>query len=285
MPREEAFEILREAVDQGVRFFDTAAAYGESEERIGDFGLNKISQVSEISTKIPAVTEDLWASSSGYSRFLHECIARSLSKLKLNKLQLLQFHQCDERFLSAPHVHGLMRELIDSGLCSSIGVSVYTPVQAEAALAIPFVQALQVPLSILDQRFIAPNLLELYSKRGIRLIARSILLQGLLVDHAELPDVPRKKLLCELKRMLEAAANSIDIPLSQAALSFVFRNCAKIVDIGLLGVDSKRSLTENLATLRASSFELSDDCLGRFSPGREFAQQYNLENPGNWSQT
>ena len=53
-----AFEILNQSVKSGVRYYDTAAAYGNSEEILGEYFASHNSDVFII-TKIPPVTESL----------------------------------------------------------------------------------------------------------------------------------------------------------------------------------------------------------------------------------
>ncbi|HCN38012.1 MAG TPA: aldo/keto reductase, partial [Bacteroidetes bacterium] len=51
-----AFEILNQSVKSGVRYYDTAAAYGNSEEILGEFFSSHNSDVFII-TKIPPVAD------------------------------------------------------------------------------------------------------------------------------------------------------------------------------------------------------------------------------------
>lgn len=78
---EEASSLLRTAYDNGVRFFDTARAYTDSEEKIG-FAM------SDIRDKIYLATKTMAQDVDGFWRDLHT----SLKNLKTDYIDIYQFH-------------------------------------------------------------------------------------------------------------------------------------------------------------------------------------------------
>jgi aryl-alcohol dehydrogenase-like predicted oxidoreductase len=280
MPMAAAAAILDAALAGGVTFFDTAAAYGESEQRLGEFGLAARGGQIEVSTKIPAVSADVHGSEAAYWRFLTEQIAASRKKLKVDALGLLQFHQHDLAFLEAKHVARCLQRLIDDGLCKSVGISVYEPEQALAALAIPAVSALQVPVNLLDERFIAPRMTAAYKQKQARVIARSILLQGVLVDDAPLPPVKRASELATMREKARAGARRLGGSLHQIGLEFLFGNLRDVIAVGLLGADSADGLKQNLAMV--ASARPHDGLDAAMAEARAFAVEQRLLNPGQW---
>ncbi len=281
LSEEEAEEILKFASEHGVSFFDTAIAYGESERRIGQF-LSKRRLPSNIlvSTKIPSVESFVWSNEDRYWDFLKNSIASSLHKLCLPRIELLQFHQCDQNFLENKIVQRLMARLISEGFCQQIGISVYEPDQALAALRIPSVSALQIPVNLLDQRFLAPDLIKLYREKKVYLVARSIFLQGLLSEQAALPQVRKKSELGHLKGLLLDASGSTK--LGEIALGYIFHNCLGILDVALLGADNVHSLNENLESIRKSSY-IHPDVLESFEIAQKFALEERLLSPVYWN--
>ena len=69
-------------------------------------------------------------------------------------------------------------------LVEKVGISIYTPEQMQAALCYPL-DIIQLPMNIADNRFI-PYLPELH-KRGIEVHARSVFLQGALLEGRGVP--------------------------------------------------------------------------------------------------
>ena len=78
---EEAAYLLKKAYQGGIRFFDTARAYSDSEEKIG-YALSDVRKTLFISSKTTALTaEQFWKD-----------LQTSLTKLKTDYLDILQFH-------------------------------------------------------------------------------------------------------------------------------------------------------------------------------------------------
>lgn len=281
MPKETVYSILDLAVKSGIRFFDTAANYGEAETRLGEFGLASKTRDIEISSKIPAVSKNSYSNVNRYWKFVSNTIAQSKERLKLPEFHLLQFHQCEMAFLENPSVQKVMHDLIEEGLCDSIGISVYSPEEALVAIQIPEVRAIQFPVNLLDRRFLDPVLLQKLS--GKNLIGRSVFLQGLLVSDVPVPKVKHKDKLVGLKQKAEEIAEELGESLETLALRFIFAEL-KNLPMAIIGVDSEESLKKNLETIekvrKNSSQKTSTDCFQALS--EELAQSQLLE-PRFWN--
>lgn len=286
MSEADAFAVLDAAASQRVRFFDTAAAYGESEARVGAWRRERASYAAgvEVSTKVPAAPLEVWFSPSAYERFVRASIARSRALLGVDRLGLLQFHQCDVAFLSAPHVGALMASLLEEGECEAVGVSVYDLEQAACALALPCVSALQVPVNLLDDRFVrAPWALpEAQRQRPVRLLARSIFLQGVLLPDVALPVVSRREDLATLRSLATVAAQRAGVALPAAAVAFAFAGQRDKLSVGLLGCDSAQAVTQNLAWVADAPTCWRAELFEAFAEARAFAFERGLYNPARW---
>lgn len=277
MPEGQAHALLRSAVKSGVRFFDTAIAYAESEQRIGSSLLGVQVPDLEISTKIPAVAPEIWRSEITYSNFLSEALAGSRLRLGIPSHGLLQFHQSSLDFLGSPHIGRCMKALLDRGLCAKVGISVYEPNEALAAIEIPGVSAVQIPISVVDQRFLGLIRNELASKC---IIARSILLQGVLVTNAPLPPVKKEGLLGEARSMLHMVVQPAD--LKAMSLRYVFGNLRDSIDLGLIGANSVTDLEENLSISELDT-PISETILERAKAVHEFVAEHKLYDPRTWN--
>ena len=157
--------LLETASEVGIRTLDTAPAYGEAEPVIGRHGASFA-----VHTKLP-----------GAAHAADELEA-SLTRLARSSVEVLYLHDPD--VVLDPHDPRLAAaaDLVGSG-AESLGASIYTHDQFTAAVADPRVSVIQFPSNVLDRR-IGDGELEDAADRGMRLIARSALLQGLLGDPA-----------------------------------------------------------------------------------------------------
>jgi aryl-alcohol dehydrogenase-like predicted oxidoreductase len=170
MPEDEAGTILMAAADAGVRMLDTAAAYGDIEERLAGlcqgFGFSVVS-------KIPPVPHDL--DKSRQKAWAVDCAMRSKKRLGA-MLKGLMFHDVADLMGEdgAARWEAVRAWGRDEGI--DIGVSLYGPGEA----ALPFrneIEIAQLPANALDQRIAAaPSLLP----PSCAVFLRSIFLQGLL---------------------------------------------------------------------------------------------------------
>ena len=235
-PYEALREIVRKAFESGVVGLDTAAEYGESENLRGrileELRLKKAafvcSKISHLET-----TED--------GSFVRKSVIRSLRRLRLETLSLCLLHR-------AQHL-GYTDALIslkEEGLIRYAGVSVYTPAQAIEAIETPGIDALQHPLSLLDQRFARSGILQLARSRGIAIFARSVYLQGLLLVPEE--GVPEQLAgVKPVRNRLEKSAKALGMSLPELALRFA----ASLEGVSgvVVGLETLEQLESNLAML------------------------------------
>jgi aryl-alcohol dehydrogenase-like predicted oxidoreductase len=281
MEESEANKILDLAAKYGIRFFDTAQAYGVSEARIGKSGIVERYPDIEVSTKVKRVPEHLWANETEYFHFVVKSCEESCRLLGMESLKLLQFHQCEIEFLSSPSVQAVFRRLIDEKICGDIGVSVYKQHEAEYCTEMSTVSSIQFPVNILDKRFVSDKLVEKYKSSGKRTIGRSVVLQGVLIPNAPLPNVKKAPLLQELRSILWKNVSP------EEALVFcwshVFNDLHDSVDIALLGVDSANSLDETLSAIdKAKSADMYRDRTSLLN-AISFAEESDILDPSAWN--
>lgn len=281
----DAGNIVDIALSHKVTFIDTAIGYGKSEERLGYFRVKERFPDALLATKIPAVGEEIWSNRDLFLEWTQKHLRESLGRLKVSTLELLQFHQCDVKFLTHPSVKFVFERLFELPEVQSIGVSVYFMDQALAAIDTKFVTWLQVPVNIVDRRFLADDFLSLVKSAGIKLIARSSFLQGILVPQADLPPVKRIEELQELKSLALTACQQMgsQLSLDEVALQFLFSNHADNLDVILIGVDSAEALRHNLAIIDRAKVPLSVRDLALFDRAMNFVAERELFNPGNWN--
>ena len=166
--------ILRLARQSGIDTLDTAAAYGNSEEVLGNVGVSNW----RIVTKVPKYSlqpENIRSWLMGY-------VKNSLEMLKVDNISGLLLH--DASALLKPGGFELVQALLEvkeTGLVNNIGYSIYSPEDLPSLLEVLCPDLIQVPLNIFDQRITATGWLGRLVSEGIEVHARSIFLQGLLL--------------------------------------------------------------------------------------------------------
>jgi len=172
--RTEAAKILNLAWSEGIDTLDTAAAYGESERRLGEIGVRQWRIVS----KLPAVPE----SAADVGAWVQTSIAASLRLLGTASLYGLLLHRPQQ--LLQPVGKALYRALLeakDRGEVTKIGVSIYAPEDLDALGSQFKLDLVQGPLNIFDRRLSATGWLAKLHSAGVEVHIRSIFLQGLLL--------------------------------------------------------------------------------------------------------
>jgi aryl-alcohol dehydrogenase-like predicted oxidoreductase len=174
---DEARRTLEIALDRGVRFIDTAPAYGQLEAVVGEVCEG---EACVIATKLE-IPERGWSSlaPAEAESFTRASVERSLARLRRSHIDLLQIHNAEVRTFQQGRLPVVLDALRGEGLVRACGATVYGPDNAMAALACEALDAVQVASSALDrraERLLAP----IAAERGRTLIARSLLLRGVL---------------------------------------------------------------------------------------------------------
>ena len=233
--KEDVRAILERAAAGGIRTLDTAAGYGEAEKVLGDFA--------RFTKSFRLVTKTI-GSNNGVDAVLARA-RRSALLLDRQPIDLLLVHAAGDLLgPEGPALWDALLGLRDQGLFRGIGISAYVD-DDPVALARRFhPAAMQVPLSILDQRLIATGALATLKDLGVEIHVRSLFLQGLLF-------LPRDELSPKLRHAhphLEAVRHK----LSQAGLTplegaVAFANAQTAIDVALVGVTALSELDEILA--------------------------------------
>jgi aryl-alcohol dehydrogenase-like predicted oxidoreductase len=175
---ETAFNVMQAAVDNGIRFFDTADVYGagRSESLIGEFlrGCREPVFVATKFGRLPGVYPD------GYSEdALRRAVDAALKRLNVDALDLLQLHCVPIEILRQGRVFDWLRRVQEEGLIRHFGASVETDEQAMLCLEQEGMVSLQIIFNIFRQKPLE-RLLPAARARGVGIIVRLPLASGLL---------------------------------------------------------------------------------------------------------
>ncbi|WP_276931061.1 aldo/keto reductase [Dubosiella newyorkensis] len=139
---EKAKELLIKAYEGGMRFFDTARAYSDSEEKIGAAfeGIPRENYI--LTSKTMAKTpEDFWKD-----------LESSLSNLKTDYIDIYQFHCANQVYKpnDSTGMYEAMLEAKKQGKIRHIGITAHKLGVAKEAIASDLYETLQFPLSYLS---------------------------------------------------------------------------------------------------------------------------------------
>lgn len=171
-----AEKIIENAWESGIKEYDTAQAYGESEKVLGH-ALRSLGLESEVKV-ITKFDPNLNYLDKGA---LEQSLTESLSRLGVLSLHGLMLHREESLALWDRGLGDILRGFVTEGLTRYIGVSVYSPEKAGLALKTDGIDMIQLPSNIFDRRFEKAGIFDLAQDIGKQIYIRSIFLQGLLL--------------------------------------------------------------------------------------------------------
>lgn len=256
--------ILDLAFQQGIRILDTAEAYGNAQEVIGDYH-RASSHRFGIVTKFSAGRKDL-------SDNLSERVAQDLKTLGVDHLYAYMFHSFKDFETYYEGYRTDIESLKAQGLIRKFGVSVYTNSELESLLAYP-VDLVQLPFNMLDNQAQRGSLIAAAKQKGMEVHTRSVFLQGLFFMES----LPEK--LKALKPYLDQVAKAsvtYGIGLSDIALNYVVQQ--EQIDQVLIGVDTVAQLNQNLESLNC---RMPAELMAQLNALR--VEDDSLLNPSTWN--
>ena len=229
-------KLLNFAKTKKLRIIDTSPSYGDAEKVIGS--INKNFQIITKKTKISFSIKN-----KNIEKWILNKLNSSQNNLKLKKIHGILIQDAKTLLTHrGKKIYYIIKKLKKLGIIKKIGISIYDfriLTKIIEKFKIDFIQA---PFNILDQRLLHNKLNLKIKKKGIKIHARSIFLQGLLTEkNIKLP----KKNSAELKKILSqwndwTKKNNID-PL-HACLEFILIN--KNIDKFVIGFNNLDQLKQ-----------------------------------------
>jgi aryl-alcohol dehydrogenase-like predicted oxidoreductase len=261
----EAAMIIARATQVGVDLLDTAVAYGDAEQRLGEVGVSHLKVV----TKLPQMSPE----SAPVGPWVRSQVAGSLSRLGVTSFYGLMLHQ--PSLLLSPSGDALfsaISQMKHDGLVEKIGISVYSPDEVfEISRRFP-IDLVQAPFNVIDRRIRDTGCLDFLFRRGIEFHARSIFLQGLLLMSPDQHPSWSNRWVNLWAKWQDWLSQCNLVPLS-ASLGFVASDSR--VDRMVIGVDSLAQLDQ---IIHAADGPVTGDV-----PAELASSDPDLINPSRWS--
>ena len=253
---EEARKVLKLAKEYDIDTLDTASGYGNSEKVLGIIGVNDF----QIVTKTTSLE-------LGVDKVL-QSFYQSLTDLNATSVDGLLIHNIDDiKDKKFDTLYKEIDKLKQDKLINKIGFSTYTPDQVDFLLDNFDFDLIQVPFNVFDTRLIDGGQFQILRNKQIEIHARSVFLQGLLLNFKKL-GIYFSKWTGQFNNYQEIVQDS-ELSLLEYALSFVLNT--KEIDVTLVGVSNSSQLTE---IIKASNLNLDLKAYG--------IDDINLLNPSLW---
>lgn len=180
----EIISLLNYAKSKGIIRYDTALAYGKTEEYISKSNCRD----DIILTKIPAKTkpkqDEICNINDYYTKeYIYECLTKSLKNLDRNFVDILLLHNWHDSWNQNPEVIEWLLELKEKQLVKRIGISLPNNYQKRLNDNILYdIDVIEAPYNI-ENKWIEKDI-EYYKKHNIEIILRSLFLQGKMLGEA-----------------------------------------------------------------------------------------------------
>ena len=240
---EESSAILNTALSSGIVSFDTARAYGESENVLGKF-FGKSPAEKTLITKI--LIKD--ADKSKLKDAVFDMVRDSIRRLGLTKLPFLKLHNESMLIQYGDDIVSVLHELKREGLVDGVGVSFSDKSRLLELTEGRGFDCVQLPANIFDNEVIRSGAIKKLSNAGSIVFVRSIYLQGLFFKNTDnLPE----KLKCAKAPLdkLHALAKDAGISMAELAVTFI-RDTEGITSL-LFGCDNSTQLLESVSLINA----------------------------------
>lgn len=181
LSKADGITLIRQAVDLGVTFFDTAEVYGPftNEEMVGE-ALRPVRDRVVIATKFGFnITNGRMAGLNSRPEHIKQVADASLKRLGIEQIDLFYQHRVDPE-VPIEEVAGAVKELIAAGKVKHFGMSEPSAATARRAHAVQPIAALQNEYSLWTRGVETNGTLALCEELGIGLVPYSPLGKGFL---------------------------------------------------------------------------------------------------------
>lgn len=260
VPEQEVSLILEEAAAAGIRYLDTAQAYGNAETILGKTLSKKHSF--KIVSKLPKQNSEPFNAES--QKKWERDFQFSLQKMGVNAIEGFLLHNpVDIKRDDAYYLFEWLLTLKERGLVNHLGLSIYEASDLDG-ISLDWVQLVQLPLSLYDQRLFHDGTIKFLKAQKILIHVRSVLLQGLIATPSiQWPVWLHNTSFFEHHKKVETIANKLNKELLQLAIDFCFYQSESELDCVLIGVNSLNNFRQILGVIKSHDYTINyEDFLG-----------------------
>lgn len=262
--KNEVLNLLKIAYISGIRVLDTAEAYGNAHQLIGNYHQREDNFKFKIITKFPHHIKP---------NLIKNKVIEYLNIMYVKNLDVIMFHSFDS-FKSNYKALKILNELRSEGLINNIGVSVYTNTQLESLINEDLITVVQLPFNLLDNFSLRGDIINKLKEKGKIIHTRSAFLQGLFFKKTTDKLSVVQSLKCHLN-FLNQIIKKQGCTMEELALSYCINQ--NNIDNVIIGVDSKSQFSANI---KAASYKINKETLK--SINNISVENLDLLNPSLW---
>ena len=244
--RSAACRLVAKAAESGITKFDTARAYGDAEERLGE-ALTARKAARTITKLSPLAELAPDASKQQVREAVDASIESSLRALRRQQIDCLLLHRAQHMTAFDGAVWERLIERLEDGTVVALGVSVQSTQEALAAIACSDVCHIQLPFNVLDWRWRDAGVIErVRSRSHVTIHARSVFLQGILATEdanvwPKIPGLDVRAMIALLRELAREFGRE-----SVADLCLAYARGQDWIDGVVVGMETEAQLDENL---------------------------------------
>lgn len=178
--KDQAAQVLNQALDCGINYIDTARAYGVSEEIIG-WALKSRRQEYILASKVTVRGLENEEDAS-LKALVTSSVQQSLQALQTDVIDIMQLHSVSADDIRRGRLANILQDLQKAGSIRFLGVTTYGEEASLAALEDGRYDCIQIAYNLLD-REPETRILALAQSKDIGIVARSVLLKGALTHR------------------------------------------------------------------------------------------------------
>lgn len=228
------FDMLDYAYQHDIKILDTADAYGNASEILGNYNtLNRDRFFINTKFKKNALP-------------IIEQLKITLEQLQTIKINTYFYHSFND-FKCFPELIIELKELKGKNLIEKIGLSVYENEEFKAAIESKEIDVIQLPFNMLDNNTQRGKLLKDAKSKGKEIQIRSVFLQGLFFKPFNEIPVKLSSLIPYLQK-IRSLAKGNSLTIEQLALQYAVQQPE--IDQIIIGVDNLLQLQTNLKYIK-----------------------------------
>jgi hypothetical protein len=241
---DDAQRVLETVLDEGINLIDTAACYGDSEEKIGQAISGRRDEyvlVTKCGHSRDGIESDPWT-----AEVVFESIERSLKRLKTDHVDLVLLHSCDAEKLDDDSLLSALERIKQQGKTRSIGYSGDNEA-AEKAVGMELFDALETSVNITDQQSV-DRVLPKARERDLGVLAKRPMANGCWRDLQSLGDFYSEyaKPYAERLKAMEITPESVGFDGGWAELALRFSAHMLGVTVAIVGSTKLKHIRENV---------------------------------------
>jgi aryl-alcohol dehydrogenase-like predicted oxidoreductase len=246
VPYNEIKNIFQSCKKNNIRYIDTALSYKNSHKIVGNSDLKNLKIITKFKLPKQKKNVKIW---------LDQKLEETLYNLKKKNLESIIIHNYRDVIGKYGKIYlSFLKELKKKKIINKIGISIYETKELDLIWNILKPDLVQVPINIIDHRFIQSKWPLKLKKNKIKIYARSCFLQGLLLSNFSRIKIINNK---EKKNLFNYENWCMKKKISKIKACLHFIKNYKYIDFLIVGFNSYKNLKEIIDVFKEHEIKIS----------------------------